>query len=147
MRVTTKDGREFIHDVVVEAILRPFVNVKPIKSAKERAKEARNGKPKDEGFNVDSPKRAIQHFVMNLPATALEFLDAFKTCFKQTEIADSVRDFYNSNDMPMVHCHCFTKELDREKAESDIIQVSSFIGLRISNSFLNREQNYIWDIH
>lgn len=58
---------------------------------------------------------------MNLPDSAIEFLDAFRGIFAEPEL----REAYEGR-LPMVHCHCFTREVeDRTGAESDIKQVST----------------------
>ncbi|KAI8647388.1 Met-10+ like-protein-domain-containing protein, partial [Parasitella parasitica] len=43
----------------------------------------------------------FDHFIMNLPATAIEFLDAFKGIYKGRNLA--------TDKLPMIHCHCFTR--------------------------------------
>lgn len=43
--------------------------------------------------------------MMNLPATALEFLDAFRHCYA-TEA-----------DLPLVHCYCFAKQAETALAD------------------------------
>ena len=59
---------------------------------------------------------------MNLPDSAITFLDAFRGIFAPS--SGSVNDLQALYDvMPMVHCHCFTRELDRDAAERDIRQV------------------------
>jgi len=59
---------------------------------------------------------------MNLPDSAITFLDAFRGIFAPS--SGSVIDLQALYDvMPMVHCHCFTRELDRDAAERDIRQV------------------------
>ena len=58
---------------------------------------------------------------MNLPDSAIEFLDAFRGILAEPEL----REAYAGR-MPMVHCHCFTKEVDDQtRAETNIKQVSS----------------------
>ena len=70
------------------------------------------------------PRRRIAHFVMNLPDSAIQFLDAFRGILTD----DNGRDLSGTySEMPMVHCHCFTRELEPEKAEQDIRQVRPLI--------------------
>lgn len=77
------------------------------------------------------PRRKIDHFVMNLPSTALEFLDAFRGCLSPIKDEPEFEEVYST--MPLVHCHCFTRELDEEKAKTDIQQVSYQQSIRWSN--------------
>src|SRR6266436_9602034 len=74
------------------------------------------------------PRKRIAHFVMNLPDSAITFLDAFRGIFAQSLSPSTsdidLRALYDV--MPMVHCHCFTRELDREAAERDIRHVRTF---------------------
>ncbi|KAG1455897.1 hypothetical protein G6F46_008428 [Rhizopus delemar] len=46
--------------------------------------------------------KQFDHFIMNLPATAIEFLDAFKGIYKDQQ----------QSYLPMIHCHCFTRSSD-----------------------------------
>lgn len=62
---------------------------------------------------------------MNLPDTAIEFLDAFRGLYgplRKLEGASEAIDAAGEDCLPMVHCYCFTKEVDG--AEKDILEVS-----------------------
>lgn len=53
----------------------------------------------------DLTQAHFDHFIMNLPATAIEFLDAFRGIYKDQPSAP----------LPMIHCHCFTRSSDPTK--------------------------------
>lgn len=112
------DGKNFIRYAILEASNNPLTNVRPLQTSKQRAKEARHGRQAPPTF--EPVQRAIKHFIMNLPASALEFLDAFR---QFSESNGQLRELYESNGMPMVHCYCFTRELEQTAAEADILKV------------------------
>jgi tRNA (guanine37-N1)-methyltransferase len=76
------------------------------------------------------PRNRIAHFVMNLPDSAITFLDAFRGILAPSSSLSSEVDIDLTaiyDVMPMVHCHCFTRELEREAAERDIRHVRGFV--------------------
>lgn len=76
------------------------------------------------------PPKLISHFIMNLPDSAITFLPSYVSCYTPLLAERSFIDEYGGEEeakrkveMPMVHCYCFTKEIEIGKAEIDILQV------------------------
>lgn len=80
--------------------------------------------------NTGPPRRLIDHFVMNLPALAIEFLDAFRGLYRplyalpngEGQAARAAVQAAGDGALPLVHCYCFTKDMDDQ--EGDILRVS-----------------------
>ena len=86
--------------------------------------------------STEPAPQQVAHFVMNLPDSALTFLDAYRGSYvaledKLSAAADpasqaSARETIN---MPMVHVYCFTREMERANAERDICaRASQYLG-------------------
>lgn len=139
LRVSNLDGRAFIREAPLKIWREPFTALPPPpteqrKSERERRKlreaaiaagqdpaEALSALKLEEKKTEPTP-RFISHFVMNLPASAIEFLDAFRGCYSPLENEDGFSGV-DQVPMPLVHTHCFTKEAEGEAAERDICQV------------------------
>lgn len=126
VRTSCEDGREFIRTIarrVYDNPLPPFTG--PPLSRTQQEKEKRRARALQQGADT-LPKadlqhrKRISHFVMNLPDTAILFLDAFRGILAPDDGRDMAATY---EVMPMVHCHCFTRELEPQKAEMDIRQV------------------------
>lgn len=114
-----RDGREFIRNSARELYERsqnPETNtiVIPPPAPKSRSK-APVGPPQEPTVVRVPP--AFAHYVMNLPATAIEFLDAFRGAYRGLEELFSEE---GGRKMPMVHVYCFYKNAEQEKAPEDI---------------------------
>ncbi|KAH9046293.1 Met-10+ like-protein-domain-containing protein [Lactarius hengduanensis] len=122
VRASCVDGREFIRHAPrwIAADPLPGYSGPPLSQSQRRAQSRQQSR----GFPLPprpSPRKRISHFVMNLPDSAITFLDAFRGIFARS--SGSVIDLQALYDvMPMVHCHCFTRELERDAAERDIRQ-------------------------
>ena len=128
VRVYCEDGHDFIRAAVRRAYDEPFPPFsRPPASRTQQDKERRRAQnPAIKGIAADAvkavkpPRRRISHFVMNLPDTAIQFLNAFRGL-----LSDRTRDLGETyNIMPVVHCHCFTRELEPQEAEKDIREAS-----------------------
>ncbi|KAF8640691.1 hypothetical protein AX17_000347 [Amanita inopinata Kibby_2008] len=137
VRVYAEDGRDFIRAAVARVYDEPFtaytgLALSRTQQDKERRKSQRLAaeQANTDGVKVtEPPRQRIAHFVMNLPDTAVQFLDAFRGI-----LSDGTRDLGGIYQiMPMIHCHCFTRELEQEKAEMDIRQrVEERLGSRLT---------------
>lgn len=151
MRCDNMDGRKYFKKAVLDAYHNPFSTTRTSTSARQARRERELQKAGSaEGPATASPSvppkettsfhpalgKFIDHFVLNLPATAIDFLDSFQGIYtpfmqgseaeEQTFRADleaysRARGVAEGNRLPMVHCYCFTKELD--DYEQDICQV------------------------
>ena len=133
MRASCEDGHEFIRHAPIRVAAEPLPGFTgPPLSQSQRRALSREQYQEEQSHRLTSPsqpppRKRIAHFVMNLPDSAITFLGAFRGIFAKPS-SPSVSDIdlkalYDV--MPMVHCHCFTREMDREAAESDIRHVST----------------------
>lgn len=115
------DGRTFIHQAAdsVLAAHRARESV-TVPSPKPTTKSTPRAPPK-----VVPVPPTIAHFVMNLPASALEFLGCYRGVYAGHEalFADGKAK------LPMVHAHCFSYKADDETPLNDICErISREIG-------------------
>lgn len=125
MRVFCEDGRDFMRAMFKRAYEEPFPPYSGPKESKRQADRKRRRGQNSEIVSVEHEKEIqpvrnrIAHVVMNLPETAIEFLDTFRRLL--THSGRELSGFYDT--MPMVHCHCFTRFLELGEAEADIRKV------------------------
>ncbi|KIJ22013.1 hypothetical protein PAXINDRAFT_63699, partial [Paxillus involutus ATCC 200175] len=131
VRASCEDGRDFIRNAVFGALQNPFPAYPGPKLSKMQEKRRRRQEQQSTGTNpptMESPlapnvpsRKEVTQFVMNLPDSALEFLDAFRGILAPlAEPEGQLSGIYDT--MPMVHCYCFTRQPDADKAEADIRQ-------------------------
>ncbi|KAG9326776.1 hypothetical protein KVV02_008666 [Mortierella alpina] len=124
LHIYNLDGREFVRKAVADleksGYQRPPeapVVVKGKKGAAKTTPQAPTLTPATEQpakTEAAAPGfKTFDHFVMNLPATAIEFLDAFRGLFqgREAQITEP------KTQLPMIHCHCFSKS---DKPEDDV---------------------------
>ncbi len=166
------DGRRFIRDAIrrvweqpvrVDGSLPPSANQKR-KEERHVAGAAAGKKAQDPSLTTTlqpqqekneaqpEPRRLIDHFVMNLPGSALEFLDAYRGAYRaiveapggaeelqreQERVERDAAEKKNKGEKedagqgevwPMVHVHCFTKDLEHPR-ENIIARANAALGL------------------
>jgi tRNA (guanine37-N1)-methyltransferase len=111
------DGREFIRQATRELSGRN-TSVNILRRTK-RARQSRSRSPhrKASGKTINALK-AFQHYVMNLPASAVEFLDAFKGTY-----AGRSQEFAPLSEMrlPMIHVYCFSEQKETEEQDHEAV--------------------------
>ena len=105
---------------------------KAVSYTSERASKRR--RVKKDGNNAEPIEPIIatievppyyHHYVMNLPATAIEFLDAFKQLLPRPTLTSPTMA------LPMIHVHCFSKADDPEK--DAVEQIEKVLGCSIKD--------------
>ncbi|KAL2432216.1 tRNA (guanine(37)-N1)-methyltransferase [Exophiala dermatitidis] len=128
------DGREFIRRATNELAshqrtVKLAPKVKISRTASEEERKALQEEAEKSAKVLQEPA-AFSHYVMNLPATAVEFLDAFKGTYhgRQTEFAP-----YTETKLPLIHVYLFQAKLATEEAEMVEIceRISKHIGVEI----------------
>lgn len=138
VRVSNEDGRTFVERVAEEVWQRPFPALGPLQSKREAKSRKRAGPTKEVSVDADNRVvRNISHFVMNLPDTAILFLDAFRGILKNISNDPAFAELYAT--MPMIHCHCFTRELEPAAAERDILEVGVHFPVRFQSLSLTND--------
>jgi tRNA (guanine37-N1)-methyltransferase len=123
------DGREFIRRATKALSSRDTTVL--VRQKVKKPVQRWNGRPPSKAPNkvLEAPK-TFQHYVMNLPATAVEFLDAFKGTYagRQKEFAP-----HTETKLPMVHVYCFSALDETGKGDCGAVSevVSKYLGHRI----------------
>ncbi|KAJ3291314.1 tRNA(m(1)G37)methyltransferase [Rhizoclosmatium sp. JEL0117] len=148
VRAYNMDGRDFITKSLVDLNNAEITDEMKAKAPPPPASRSRDGKKKHadgatKDATVDSeqkkavvaePKTEVasgptkikifNHYVMNLPATALEFLDAFRGLFYEREAEVPAQS------LPIIHVHCFSNVID--DLEGDVWRrAETFLGCDI----------------
>ncbi|KAJ6112146.1 tRNA (guanine(37)-N1)-methyltransferase [Penicillium sp. IBT 18751x] len=130
------DGREFIR-YSAKALLEAEPVTVTIEGKKRREKRRKTEEKPEEEKPSPPPQvytrpSIVDHYVMNLPATAIEFLDAFQGLYTGKEALFAP---HTSQLLPMVHVYCFSGHSENEVDDHiDVCQrISERIGYTITH--------------
>lgn len=79
-----------------------------------------------EGEIKPARRQLPQHYIMNLPDSALTFLGAFNGLYASLQAEPDFKEALDEAGLPLVHVYCFTRELEEDQAEKDICEVSHY---------------------
>ncbi|GAB7352774.1 hypothetical protein MBLNU459_g3121t1 [Dothideomycetes sp. NU459] len=136
VRPFNDDGHSFIRTATAE-LLRTSHEVNIYK--KQSRTEAKAGPPAT--LKALAQPRTFQHYVMNLPATAITFLPSFVGLYTEEDRALLPADFK----LPMVHVYCFNTKSDDNVQEGVKIceEISEQIQFKITPQ---TPETTIWDV-
>lgn len=131
------DGRLFIRQATAALAGNPrSVSITPKPKVSRNATDVEQTKAREQAqanTKVYQEPLAFDHYVMNLPATAIEFLDAFRGTYhgRETEFAP-----HTQRKLPLIHLYLFQAKYETEKEEHDEIctRISHHIGAEVKQN-------------
>jgi tRNA (guanine37-N1)-methyltransferase len=119
VRPFNEDGHTFIHHAADSILNLTSTHQNTVSIPAKRVFNARASDPVPPPTILTIPQ-TISHFVMNLPATAIDFLGSFNGLYQGHE---QLFEPHTSTKLPMVHVHCFsTKSEDNVREGIEICE-------------------------
>ncbi|MCJ1448356.1 MAG: tRNA(m(1)G37)methyltransferase [Stictis urceolatum] len=136
-----EDGRDFIRRTA-QAIQAAETSVDVTPKPKRVSRSSPRPESPTRSRKVLKQPKTFDHYVMNLPATATTFLDAFVGLYRGGE---KIFAPHTDRKLPMVHVHCFSTKSDDNKRET--MEICEEISQQLRYPFtLETPDFHIWDV-
>ncbi|GAA5871834.1 hypothetical protein JCM3774_000314 [Rhodotorula dairenensis] len=127
----------------------PPVTSTPAPQAVESTAPTAASDPSTPSMGAPRMRRLPNHYIMNLPASALTFLDAFRGLYRplydQVGEDEAKKAIEEAGGLPIVHCYCFTKEI--EGAVEDICQrATEVLGFKVHPGLQDFAVRFVRDV-
>ena len=129
VKAFNSDAREFVRSSA-EALLEEEIQVDVSPKVKKVSRSAVQTTPQALPVWLKQP-RTFDHYVMNLPASAITFLDTFVGLYHGQELLFTP---HTAKRLPMIHVYCFGAKIEYMKKIEDEIctEISKRLGYPIS---------------
>ncbi|ROW14712.1 hypothetical protein VPNG_03767 [Cytospora leucostoma] len=125
VRPFNEDGRTFIHNAADSVLAASKAGEAAVVSSKQKFSRSNPNAPRPPPSVIPVPA-TISHFVMNLPASAIEFLPYYRGLYAGQELLFAP---HTQTQLPMVHVHCFALKSDDDVPRIDVCErVSKYLG-------------------
>jgi tRNA (guanine37-N1)-methyltransferase len=123
VRPFCEDGRSFIHNAADAVLAASRAGEHALITQKDKGSRDKTRKPpRQSQIKIPVPP-TIAHFVMNLPASAIEFLGSYRGLYAGHEsLFQPSSTTAAAPKLPLVHVHCFSVKADDETPLLDICE-------------------------
>ncbi|KAI1828648.1 Met-10+ like-protein-domain-containing protein [Xylaria intraflava] len=135
VRAFNEDGRKFITNGVDAVYAASTSGVHAVVATKQvKEQQLKDGKKVQKGGSGPPPKRipvpsTVSHFVMNLPASAIDFLPHYRGIYAGRE---QLFEPHTSTKLPMVHTYCFAAKSEDDAPILDVCErLTAVLGVNI----------------
>lgn len=128
VRPFNEDGRTFVHNAADSVLTASKAGETAVVPSKQKFSRSNPDAKRPPPVVIPIPP-TISHFVMNLPASAIEFLPYYRGVYAGQE---SLFVPQTQTQLPIVHVHCFALKSDDDVPRIDVCErVSKYLGVTV----------------